>query len=184
MMPEVTRDEIKIRCRDDKKVVAQRQQRGSRKQNSDGLPGRPAMNLPTLSTDNITEVLLKIIEFTQSRQKILIQNINTMYNDGFAPKDLPVDEFSKLMGQALAEHACSGRLILRDGPNVKFGANGCFEAAAIIDQNAKSLFECNRDEYIRCQIDKMLENSLNLKIAAGLLRQKQTNDGSQERLFN
>ena len=73
------------------------------------------MNLPTLTTDNITEVLLKIIEFTQSRQKILIQNINMMHSDGFAPRDLPVDEFSRLMAQALAEHACSGRLILRDG---------------------------------------------------------------------
>jgi flagellar basal body rod protein FlgB len=142
------------------------------------------MNLPTLTTDNITEVLLKILEFTQSRQKVLIRNINTMHSDGFAPMDLPVDEFSKLMAQALAEHAQSGRLILRDSENVKFGANGSFEANAAIDENAKSLFEQNRDEYIHSQINKMLENSLNQRIAADLLRQKQSNENSSGRCFN
>jgi flagellar basal body rod protein FlgB len=142
------------------------------------------MNLPTLTTDNITEVLLKIIEFTQSRQKILFQNINSIHSDGFAPKDLPVDEFSRLMAQALAEHACTGRLILRDGQNVKFGANGSFEATPIIDEDANSLFQQNRDEYLKKQIDKMLENSLNQRIAADLLRQKQANEDCPGRCFN
>jgi len=142
------------------------------------------MNLSTITTDNITEVLLKILEFTQSRQKILIQNINTMQSEGFAPRDLPVDEFSRLMAQAIAEYARSGRLILRDGENVKFGANGSFEATAVIDEDAKSLFEQNRDEYIHRQIDKMLENSLNQRIAVDLLRQKQANENSPGRCFN
>jgi hypothetical protein len=170
------------RCRDEKKNIVPRQQ--GRGRNEKRNQGRFNMNLPTLTTDNITEVLLKIIEFTQSRQKILIQNINTMNSDGFAPRDLPVDEFSKLMAQALAEHACSGRLILRDGQKVKFGANGNFEAIAAIDEDAKSIFEQNRDEYLRRQIDKMLENSLNQRIAADLLRQKQSNESCTGRRFN
>jgi flagellar basal body rod protein FlgB len=147
-------------------------------------PGRPTMNLSTITTDNITEVLLKILEFTQSRQKILIQNINTIQSEGFAPRDLPVDEFSRLMAQAIAEYARSGRLILRDGENVKFGANGSFEVIAVIDEDAKSLFEQNRDEYIHRQIDKMLENSLNQRIAVDLLRQKQANENVAGRCFN
>jgi hypothetical protein len=147
-------------------------------------PGRSAMNLSAITTDNITEVLLKILEFTQSRQKILIQNINMMYSDGFVPRDLPVDEFSQLMVQAIAEHARSGRLVLRDGETVKFGTNGTFEANAIIDENAKSLFEQNRNEYIRTQIDKMLENSLNQRIVVDLLRQKQVNENNTGRCFN
>jgi flagellar basal body rod protein FlgB len=52
------------------------------------------MNLPSLITDNITELLVKIIEFTQRRQKILIRNINNVRSPGFVPKDLAVDEFS------------------------------------------------------------------------------------------
>jgi flagellar basal body rod protein FlgB len=170
------------RCRDEKNNIVQRQHGRGRNEMLD--TGRSNMNLPTLTTDNITEVLLKIIEFTQNRQKILIQNINTMHSDGFVPRDLPVDEFSKLMAQALAEHACSGQLILRDGQNVKFGANGTFETIAAIDEDAKSLFELNRDEYLRKQIDKMLENSLNQRIAADLLKQKQTNESCPGRCFN
>ncbi len=150
----------------------------------ESIQGRSIMNLPTITTDNITEVLLKIFEFTQNRQKILIQNINTMHSEGFAPRDLPVDEFSRLIAQALAEHAHSGRLILRDGENVKFGANGSFEATAAIDEIAKSLFEQNRDEYLRRQIDKMLENSLNQRIAVDLLKQKQANENCSGRCFN
>jgi len=143
------------------------------------------MNLSTLtSTDNITEILLKIFEFTQTRQKILIQNINSMHIEGFAPMDLPVEEFSLLIAQALAEHERSGRLVLRDGDNVKFGTNGSFEAVAIIDEDAKSLFEQNRDEYLRRQINKMLENSLNQKIAVDLLKQKQANNNCDKQLFN
>jgi len=142
------------------------------------------MNLPTITTDNITEVLFKIINFTQSRQKILIQNINAMHTCGFVPRDLPVDEFSRLMAQALAEHACSQRLVLQDGENVKFGANGSFEVTPVIDEEARMLFEQNRDEYLRCQIIKMLENSLNQRIAVDLLRQKQVNESCPGRCFN
>ena len=142
------------------------------------------MNLPTMATDNITEVLFKIINFTQSRQKVLIQNINAMYTAGFAPRDLPVDEFSRLIVQALAEYACSQRLVLRDSENVKFGVNGSFEVTPVIDEEARMLFEQNRDEYLRCQIIKMLENSLNQRIAVDLLRQKQTNESCPGRCFN
>ena len=142
------------------------------------------MNLPTITTDNITEVLLKIINFTQSRQKVLIQNINTMHTAGFAPRDLPVDEFSRLIAQALAEHACNHRLVLQDGKNVKFGANGDFEVTPVIDEEARMLFEQNRDEYLRCQIIKMLENSLNQRIAVDLLKQKQANESCPGRCFN
>jgi flagellar basal body rod protein FlgB len=142
------------------------------------------MNLPTMTTDNITEVLIKIIDFTQSRQKVLIQNINAMHKAGFAPRDLPVDEFSRLIAQALAEHACSQRLVLQDGENVKFGANGNFEVTPVIDEEARMLFEQNRDEYLRRQIIKMLENSLNQRIAVDLLKQKQTNESCPGRRFN
>ncbi len=148
------------------------------------MQGGRDMNLPALTTDNITEVLLKILEFTQSRQKVLVQNINKMNSDGFVPRDLPVDEFSKLMAQALAEHACTGKLILRDGDNVKFGANGSFEVTVSVDEDAKSLFRQNREEYLHRQIDKMLENSLNQRIAADLLKQKQVNENCPGRCFN
>ena len=142
------------------------------------------MNLPAIATDNITEILLKIIEFTQTRQKILIQNINAIYTAGFVPKDLPADEFAKLMCFAINEHVASRRLVLRDGPNVKFGFGGSFKTNPIIDEGSRKLLETNRDGYLRRQISKLLENSLNQRIATELLRQKQTDKKCLGRCLN
>jgi len=131
------------------------------------------MNLSSLITDNVAELLVKIIEFTQTRQKILTRNINNIYNPGFAPKDLLVDEFSDLMNNAIDEHIRSYRLVLRDTENIKFGVSGSFEAKPVEDKYAKELLEEDIDEYIELQINKLLENSLNQRIAAELLKQRQ-----------
>ena len=131
------------------------------------------MKLSSLITDNIAELLIKIIEFTQRRQKILTQNINDIHGSGFAPKDLAVDEFSYLLNNAINEHTRSRCLVLCDTENIKFGAAGSFEAKPAVDKYAKKLLEENQDEYLELQINKLLENSLNQRIAAELLKQKQ-----------
>lgn len=131
------------------------------------------MNLSSLVTDNITELLVKIIEFTHTRQKILTQNINNIHSPGFVPKDLVVDEFSVVLNDAIDEHVQNQRLVLRDTKNIKFGISGSFEVKPVVDKYAKELLEENRDEYIELQINKLLENSLNQRVAAKLLKQKQ-----------
>jgi len=132
------------------------------------------MNLTPLLADNVAELLFKIIEFTQARQKILIQNITDMHRFGFVPKDLLVEEFSELLDDALDEHIAHRRLILRDTENIKFGAHGDFEVRPIIDRCAKELLDQSQERYIRLQINKLLENSLNQRVAAELLRRRQT----------
>jgi len=131
------------------------------------------MNLTSLITDNITEILVKIIEFTHTRQKILTQNITNVNNPGFVPKELAVNEFSGLLNNALEEHIRNQRLILRDTENIKFGVSGSFEVKPMADKHSKELLEKNRDKYLQLQINKLLENSLNQRVAAALLRQKQ-----------
>lgn len=131
------------------------------------------MNLSSLITDNIAELLVKIVEFTQTRQKILSRNINNIHSFDFVPKDLAVDEFSELLNNAIDEHILNQRLLLRDTENIKFGISGSFETKAVVDEYAKELFEGNRDEYLELQISKLLENSLNQRVAAELLREKQ-----------
>jgi flagellar basal body rod protein FlgB len=142
------------------------------------------MKLPTSAADNITELLLKVIDFTQTRQKILIQNINQMHMGDFVPKDLPVDEFSNLMALALSEHSNSQRLVFCDGQNIKFGAGGSFDVMPIIDEQGKELIEKDRNEYLRVQINRLLENSLNQKIALELLKQKQADERDLRRCLN
>jgi flagellar basal body rod protein FlgB len=131
------------------------------------------MNLTSLITDNITEILVKIIEFTHTRQKIIIRNITCMNNPGFVPHKLAVKEFSGLLNSAIDEHIQNQRLLLRDTENIKFGASGDFEVKPTIDSHSKLLLEMNRDEYLEVQIKKLLENSLNQRVAAELLRKKQ-----------
>lgn len=131
------------------------------------------MNLTSLINDNITEILTLLIEFTQARQKILIQNITNSHIQGFVPKELDVNEFSNLLNFAIDEHIRTNRLVLYDTKNIKFGSDGDFSFTSIEDQCGKVLMEDNIDEYFESQIKKLWENSLNQKVAAELLKLKQ-----------
>ncbi len=131
------------------------------------------MKLKRLISDNICEVLVKIIEFTNTRQKILTENINNIHKYGFVPKDLAVDEFSELLGTAIEEHKRNRRLVLCDTENIKFGIDGSFEIKTIEDKSAEILFKERKAEYLELQINKLLENSINQRFAAELLKYKQ-----------
>jgi flagellar basal body rod protein FlgB len=131
------------------------------------------MKIASLITDNITELLLKIIEFTRTRHKILVRNISDISNLGFLPKDLVADEFSDLLNSAIDEHIVNRRLMLRDTENVKFGAGGSFKVIPIVDKYAKDLLDEDREKYIELQKNKLLENKINQRVAAELLKQKQ-----------
>lgn len=130
------------------------------------------MNLTSLITDNITEILIEIVKFTQFRQKILVQNIINIHSPGFVPRDLEVDEFSTVLNNAIDEHVQNRHLLLYDTENINFRAAGDLELRPIVDEHAERLLEEDRDEYIEWQIDKLWENSLSQKVAAELLRQK------------
>lgn len=132
------------------------------------------MELPAVITDNITDVLVKIVEFTNTRQKILTRNINYHTEPDFVPQDLEVDEFADIMQFAVDEHLKSKRLALCDSENVKFGANGSFRVQPTVDHKARKMLNINKDKYIEMQVDKIIENKINHRLAAELLRQKQS----------
>ncbi|GAF73781.1 unnamed protein product, partial [marine sediment metagenome] len=79
------------------------------------------INSSTLISDNIAELLVKILEFTRNRHQVLAENISNINEAGFVPKDLAVDEFAGLMDGAIDEHQQSRRLVLYDTENFKFG---------------------------------------------------------------
>ena len=56
------------------------------------------MNVSGMVSDNVSEVLTKIIDFTISRHKVLTENLNNLHVDNFVPKDLPVEEFAGSLG--------------------------------------------------------------------------------------
>ena len=131
------------------------------------------INISTIITDNIAELLVKILEFTERRHEILTHNIEAVATPGFVPTDLDAAEFADLITEAVSEHIRSKRLLLRDSENVKFGPGGSFETIPIVDEYAKWLFENDTEKYLKLQIDKLSENLINKRTAAELLDSKQ-----------
>ncbi|KKK72975.1 hypothetical protein LCGC14_2898480, partial [marine sediment metagenome] len=85
---------------------------------------------------NITDILVKIIKFTQTRKEVLTRNINNIHNSDFVPRDLSVDEFSDLLNNAITEHTLNRRLILCDTDSIKFGPEGSFDVEPVTDTNS------------------------------------------------
>ncbi|MBN1457179.1 MAG: hypothetical protein JW912_04945 [Sedimentisphaerales bacterium] len=131
------------------------------------------MDISVTKTDNITEVLEKIIEFTDRRDIVLTRNIKNHDHDDYLPMDLDIKGFARLMTVAVSEHIRNERLVLCDSDNIRFGREGSFETAAIVDNEAKKLLITDKQEYINFQIGKLSENMLNKKVATELLEHKQ-----------
>ena len=131
------------------------------------------MDISLTASDNITEMLEKIIEFAGRRDKVLTRNIEDFDDEGFVPKDLDVTGFADLMTMAVAEHIQNDRLLLQDNDNIRFGERGSFEAATVTDDRATELLENNRKKYIELQINKLSENLVNKRMAMELLEHKQ-----------
>ena len=131
------------------------------------------MNSLPAVTDNITELLVKIIAFTQTRERLLTENINNARTSGFVPTDLAVDEFSLVMNTALNEHISKRRLVLHDTESIKFGRAGGFQVRPLTDDSAKKLMRENPDAYLEEQLNRLMENRLNQRIATELLRKKE-----------
>lgn len=131
------------------------------------------MKVTTTTMDNITEVLTRIIEFTERRRDVLTHNMSDYKNEGFRPMDMPVIEFADCMTDAVTEHVSSQRLLLVDRPRVHFGEGGSFDALPDIDVRAETLLLADIKQYLHLQIQKLSENLMNNKIAVELLKQKQ-----------
>jgi flagellar basal body rod protein FlgB len=130
------------------------------------------MDLTPPLPDNLSELLMKIVQFTASRRTVLYQNIREMRCPGFVPQDLPVFEFVHAMNGAIAEHVLSQRLMFRDTENIKFGQNGLMTVSPVVDTHAEGLLAVDTNDYLEHQVDRLLENSLNRKVAENLLRLK------------
>jgi flagellar basal body rod protein FlgB len=130
------------------------------------------MKITTKKIDNVTEVLTKVLEFTDRRARLLHKNILNVTNKSYRPADLDAAAFADIMGNALSEHLISDRLLLIDSENIKFGPDGHFEATEVIDQQAGQLLKNDSKEYLKTQMKKISENQMNQKVAAHLIERK------------
>ena len=130
------------------------------------------MDLLSSIPDNLTELLVRIIRFTELRRDVLYRNMHNTRTPGFVPQDMPMLEFVGVLNGAIAEHLRNRRLLFCDTANIRFGPNSSMEIRPQPDPDARALLERNCDEYIQLQVSKLLENSLNRKIAKELLTLK------------
>ncbi len=127
------------------------------------------MNLLSLVPDNLTEVLLKILRFTELRHKVLYRNLQSAEEAGFRPQDMPAAEFASVLDHAVAEHLQSHRLVFRDTDNVRFGPSGSMELRASVDEHADTLLHADHQAYVQYEKKLCRENALNRLVAEGLL---------------
>lgn len=130
------------------------------------------MKLSQTTTDNVTEVLEKIIKFTERRNHLLRHNIEQINDEELVAMDLDVEDFAKLMTEAILEHIQSKRLLLCDSETTRFGQGGSFECTPVVDEQAMFLLKRDPDEYICQQIKKLSENFINHRMATELLEHK------------
>ena len=128
------------------------------------------MNLLSVIPDNITEVLVKIIRFTQQRRRVLHRNIENLHTPDYIPEDLPVGEFADVLNAAIAEHLQNRRLLFQDSTHISFGTDSTMRVRTMVDEHAKAMLCSKRDAYMEIQVKKLLENSLNRKVAEELLK--------------
>ena len=140
------------------------------------------VKIPPAVTDNLTELLSRIIDFTDRRKEILTRNLFDYRSCNFVPKDLPVHEFAETLTHALAEHIRNKRLLLEDRQNVHFYGNGDFDAAATVDTEAALLLENDPQAFVHEQISKLSENLIHNRLATELLRQKRQKESSVSNL--
>lgn len=134
------------------------------------------MNISSTVTDNITEILAKIVDFTDRRRQLLTANILNVEIDNFVPKDLDAEGFADVMAHAVMEHMRSNRLLLCDSETLKFGEGGGVEALPVVDKRGQALLERDKETYLQLQTDKLSETIVNNRLATELLTHLQNKE--------
>jgi len=130
------------------------------------------MDLSSLIRDNIDDILVKIIQFTHIRHRIILDNIKNCRAAGFVPKYVDVEDFAKVISVALAEHQRSKKLSLCDSHAISFSFGGRLSIEPEADIAAQKLFAQDFERYICLQKQRLNENVANNKTACALLRHK------------
>jgi len=128
------------------------------------------MSMTGIVTDHIEELLHLIVRFTRARRRVLTDNVRRMNLAGFVPQDLAIQEFAEQLHGAIEEHRGHRRLMLRDNQHVRFGPNGRLDLSTETDDRAKGLLASDPPAYLEYQTQRLLENTLNERVALAMLR--------------
>ncbi len=128
--------------------------------------------LSSLVRDNIDEMLVRIIQFTNIHHNILTENIRNCRQNNFVPMYVDVDDFAKVVSVALSEHQRSKRLAMCDSRTIRFTLGGEFSVEPQTDIEAAILIEEDFQAYIELQKNRLKDNMSNNKTACALFCHK------------
>ena len=137
------------------------------------------MDVASVTTDNLTIVLERILDFTQQRHQVLARNLADFRSEGFVPCDLPLGEFTACMTRAVSEHLSAERLLFADTDHIRFETGGHFDADPVVDEQGLRLLREDANSYLSFQIRKLSENQYNTRIARQLLERKQRSSSAR-----
>lgn len=140
------------------------------------------MQLSPMNIDIISELLSLLTQFTQTRHRILKQNLQCIHTHNFIPKDLRADDFSSILNDAITEYIINERLVLRDTDTISFGPQNTAMFKPVPDQEAQNLLKQNKLEYTRLQNKKIQENIIHERVALKLINIKKNMNLSNEAL--
>lgn len=126
--------------------------------------------------NNVSDILLKIISFTEKRMEILKQNIISVDREDYVPMDLDTEQFAEIMACAVSEHVNHNRAVFADNENFQFGLQDEIRCRSVVDHRAGKLLRDNTKEYLKYELEKMAENTNNYSTARNLFYRSLSGD--------
>lgn len=117
--------------------------------------------------------LERVVQFTETRHRVLADNIANLSTPNFRPRDVSVAEFQAALGDAIDRRRSqrggpTGELHMRDTPSLRFGPNAVHARNGHADQDI--LFHDMNNRSVERQMQALAENAMVHNAALEMLK--------------
>ena len=118
-------------------------------------------------------ILAQVLSFTEQRQRVLAHNVANFNTPGFRTTDLPVDEFTEALGEAIRrrDEVRPRRFAMTSTDNIQVGPDGRVTTSAVEARGLTNYYDRADRSMERLQ-NEMLKNAVWHEMAAKLYTQQ------------
>ncbi|KPK76467.1 MAG: hypothetical protein AMJ79_06600 [Phycisphaerae bacterium SM23_30] len=120
-------------------------------------------------------VLQQVLQFTEARHELLVNNVTNFDTVGYKVQDLPVAEFCEALQEAVERRETKGAgeaLQIKSTKHLHWDREGRLQARPIEIENNNILFHDQNNRFVEKQMSELSKNALLHNVAAELLRQQ------------
>ncbi len=131
------------------------------------------MFLESLLNRGAVPVLEQVMNFTQQRHSVLVNNISNFDTPGYKMQDLPVAEFDAALQEAVArreQKGGAGPLEMRPTRHLRWDGSGTLQAEAAELEDNNILFHDDNNRFVEKQMSEMAKNTLRHNVTVEMLR--------------